>query len=338
MIRELLAPLAEDRRGFTFQEDFPGVTMGQGFCFVVDDPSYDDLVSVTDFEYDSLEATEGQPDHLEASRALQYGTIDNGQIPSGWTASARIKPYFEDTSEDSAEDTSNTNSEDSLIEKASIENEVLLWRRPPYDVEIKPFGAEYYVPVRPQYTPCHEDIHSGDQNDCFCLYTYIPMPEYGFIHSLSQTSRQLTAELGQCLWENAIVDFEEPELFLAFLEDRPQIWSRVKGITLSVCHNNGKFLNTSADLLLRISTSASQHLDLRLLSLRLLLDFNDLNDLPKLDDLNEWSIPFREFRVREKFTVIFRFHTKARFLTLKSSAKHPTIHGYQTLVRGPDEG
>lgn len=256
IIRELLAPLAEDRREFRFQEDFPGVTMGQGFRFVVHDTSYDDLASVTDYEYDAMEATEERLNQLDVYRSLQDGTIDDSQVPSGWMASARLRLYFEDTSEDSAEDTSDTSSESSLIsqlEEASIENEVLPWRRPPYDVEIKLFGAEYYAPVHPQEAPCHEDIHAGDQNDCFCIYTYVPMPEHEFVHTLSQISRQLTAELGQCLWENAIVDFEDPELFLAFFEDRPQIWRRVKGITLSVCYNNGKFLNTSADLLLRIS-------------------------------------------------------------------------------------
>ena len=44
-----------------------------------------------------------------------------------------------------------------------------------------------------------------------------------------------------------------------------------------------------------------------------MFDSNDLNDLPKLDDLNEWSIPFRKFRIREKFTIIFRFPHNGQF-------------------------
>lgn len=82
----------------------------------------------------------------------QNSTLNDGRIPSGSTASAKVSKAFQDSSRVSPENISNTNSEDCLISKCSKVStvyDVPLWRHLSYEVEIKSSGLGYDAPDCP---------------------------------------------------------------------------------------------------------------------------------------------------------------------------------------------
>lgn len=52
------------------------------------------------------------------------------------------------------------------------------------------------------------------------------------VNNLSKVNRQLTYELGACLWQNAAVTFQTPEHFVEFADSRPVALTFVKGILI----------------------------------------------------------------------------------------------------------
>jgi hypothetical protein len=216
----LLAELTEDRSELQFREEFPGVTMGQGFRFKVFETDHDD---------------------------------------SGDTG--------------------------------------LLWQRPYYEVEIK----EVRVPPFDEKCYSHPDRGSNFALPGTC--DDLGMKECQAIHHLSHVSRQFTSELGECLWGNAVINIQCPDLFFDFFEDRPQIWKHVKGISLFIYWTNIDDSANFGALLLRISKFVSRHLDLRVFSIHMVPDYHGLTDISRFERLKSWITAFRGLKIGEKFTV-----------------------------------
>jgi hypothetical protein len=173
----------------------------------------------------------------------------------------------------------------------------LLWQRPYYEVEIKegrspPFDEKCYS---------HPDRGSNFALPGTC--DDLRMKECQAIHHLSNVSRQFTSELGECLWGNAVINIQCPDLFFDFFEDRPQIWKHVKGISLFIYWTNIDDSANFGALLLRISKFVSRHLDLRVFSIHMVPDYHGLTDISRFERLKSWITAFRSLKIGEKFTV-----------------------------------
>ncbi len=202
---------------------------------------------------------------LETYQALQDEIFDKFQVPSGW------------------------------VESEGSGDGVPLWRRPRYEVELQDDES-----IHPD-CPARHDYQRGPDEDCTC--NYLQMRELDFIHGLSHVTPQFTAEFGECVWENAMVVFQDPELFFVFFQDRPGILRRIKGIILELRYKHEDDFNTSGALLIKISEFVSQHFDLKLLSIRLYTDLAYSADPLVLEELDEWTTAFRGLSIREKFVV-----------------------------------
>ncbi|KAK3348893.1 hypothetical protein B0T25DRAFT_231346 [Lasiosphaeria hispida] len=76
--------------------------------------------------------------------------------------------------------------------------------------------------------------HNSARRMAKCLCSYRPPSSYDHIRRLSQVSKQIAAELGECLWANAMVEFDGPEIFFTFAAERPAALRLIKGIVLRV--------------------------------------------------------------------------------------------------------
>ena len=197
---------------------FTGFTIGQGFRFTVYDASYDDLVPVMDCGYDMLEATEDGANYLEIHQPLQDRTAHESQIPSGWVASA-----------DECESTSDKLEESARYTLGETED----------DLDSLRHAGGLRCPGQQNSSGFHCVCDDDDLRECHT------------IHRLSQISRRFTNEFGECVWESAIVNFLDPELFFTFFENRPQILKHVKCLKLSFSYNVASNFNTSPVLLLK---------------------------------------------------------------------------------------
>ena len=312
----LLAPLCNDRQTSGFGIGTPEISITHGFRFKVYDGEYDSALPEIDSghfiapgEQQSSKGPEEQPySNLEIYRALQDGTAADSQVPSGWTASERVSDYFQDTSEDSAEDTS----EDSSDEDEDV------------DMELSEFPEVNLEGVNPLLHPAYEV--GLDQNMAVsphCLATRHEVPEWLSncscseehkddlvnIQRLSRISRHFTIEFGECLWENAIIHIENPELFFVFFRDRPALPKHIKGLVLDVQYSHEDqedFFDTSASLLIKISEFISQHLDLRSISLHLATDWRFVHDIPNMgskEKFDIWTAIMRSLKTTEEFVV-----------------------------------
>jgi hypothetical protein len=132
------------------------------------------------------------------------------------------------------------------------------------------------------------------------------MEEFDTIRCLSQVGRQITAELGECLWKNSIVHFSEAEHFFVFFKDRPKIWSSVQGISLTIYYQQSSMGTTPTSLLYKTSEFVSQNLNLRLFTICLRTRWGALGDLPEIKNdemMYEWTTIFRSLKIQEAFTV-----------------------------------
>jgi len=300
-----LAPFIENRDSAKFKEGFPGLVTEKGLRFNVYDGEYDCLLPDRDFGCDigalapapnPTMSTEQRGNILEIYQAIQEGAADEANVPSGWAGSERTtsgaRILDTDTSEDSAEDTLSKSSGDESFEEdldtlqlseVRSQRSVSLWRCPDYDVEI-------------------DAIHFAGKENCTCTCQY-HTETYKILHRLSHISRQFTFELGECLWKNAIVHFSDMELFLPFFGDRPHIWQHVKVLSVDIYHQHGADLNTSTELLLKMSEFVSRYLNLWRFSIRLFTQSLSFSDLPIFEELHDWATAFRSLKVQGKFAV-----------------------------------
>jgi len=150
---------------------------------------------------------------------------------------------------------------------------------------------------------CFDDYISEPRDDCKCAYH--PIEEYDSVRRLSQVSRQITAEFGQCLWKNSFVNFPEPELFLVFFRDRPQVWSNVQGISLTISYQQECWGATTTSLLLKILEFVAQNLNLRFFTIYLRTNWSAFVYMPstlhEFEKMHEWVVIFRSFKVKEAF-------------------------------------
>jgi hypothetical protein len=107
---------------------------------------------------------------------------------------------------------------------------------------------------------------------CPCLFK--PPAAFLDIINLSQVSPQITRELGECLWENATVRFDDPGTFLMFARERPATLPFIRGIVLGLdCSAQSPDLNTDTDELAAMLGFVSEQLDLRFFDVELRTSF-----------------------------------------------------------------
>ncbi|KAK0726070.1 hypothetical protein B0H67DRAFT_572295 [Lasiosphaeris hirsuta] len=91
----------------------------------------------------------------------------------------------------------------------------------------------------PECLPAWHGEEDYDIDDCTCHYR-TPDDYHHYLH-LSQVSRQFTAELGDCLWQNATVEFVEPSAFSLFARTRPATLSRIRAVVLHLQYHGDVF-------------------------------------------------------------------------------------------------
>lgn len=191
-------------------------------------------------------------------------------------------------------------------EHGDLGDAVQVWQPPCYEVEIRDRHL----------LPSMEEEAFGDSAHSFNLASDC-VKECAAIHHLSHVSRQFTSELGACLWGTSIIDFQCPELFFEFFENRPQIFKYVKGISLCIYWINIDDSVNFGALLLRISKFVSQYLDIRVFSVRVVPDYRGLNDISKFKRLKSWTTAFRGLKVKDRFIV----HVDSYTMVLKLDQK-----------------
>ncbi|KAK0724355.1 hypothetical protein B0H67DRAFT_103008 [Lasiosphaeris hirsuta] len=81
---------------------------------------------------------------------------------------------------------------------------------------------------------------------CVCVYRL--SSAYEHVRCLGEVSRQIAAELGECLWANATVEFDGPETVFAFAAERPAALRLIKSVVLGVDCAGWALDTTTADL------------------------------------------------------------------------------------------
>lgn len=98
------------------------------------------------------------------------------------------------------------------------------------------------------------------------MCTSFPKEAHETISRLSHLSGQVIAEIGESLWHDAALDFEDERLFFVFFRDRPDIARPIQSVTLRIFHARYIDDTTSTILLNRISEFISRPMDLQFLS------------------------------------------------------------------------
>jgi hypothetical protein len=294
----LVAPLFGGRN-----RDLPEMAVPRGIRFKVSDGDYDCAFPELDFGLSVTAASrqpdcgsgEGPEDFLEIYKALQYDSASDSQVPSGWTASAGAGDWFQATSEDSAEETSEESSDEGQnmaeLFEVNLEDEVSVWR-PACDVQV-----DRAIDPDPN---CSDEWHDYPELLDNCRCSYRQRQDYDTIRCLSYVSRQFNRELGECLWENAIVDFEDLEIFFLFFKDRTAVLRHIKGLVLNIQYY-GDCFDTCTSILIEICKFVSQNLDLQFVTIRFATQESLLDNILAVEKVHEWAAAFRSLQIREKF-------------------------------------
>jgi hypothetical protein len=289
----LVAPLSGGRN-----QDIPFMPLGHGIRFKISDGDYDPAAPELDFDlstdaqsqYDCI--SEDDSDDLSECGALQNESTSDSRIPSDWTASMVVNSYFNDTPEDSSEEMSEESSdEDQEMSESSRGGEVSVWH-PIYDVRVD-------RAMEPDLG-CKGEFHDIPEllDDCTCFYRQ--RQTYDSIRSLSHISRQFTRELGECLWQNAIADFEDLECFFPFIRDHTATLRHIKGLILNIQYYEDYF-DTRTYTLSEICKFVSENLNLRFIIIRFATQGSLLNGLLATERVREWGAIFRSLQIQEKF-------------------------------------
>jgi hypothetical protein len=119
----------------------------------------------------------------------------------------------------------------------------------------KPGGGALVDPDKPcplHPLPIHYHCHHN------------PPADFADIIRLSQVSGQVTRKLGECLWENAAVEFDDAGTLIMFARERPAALPFIRGIALGIdCIRDAPNFHTDTDELATALSLVSEHLDLR---------------------------------------------------------------------------
>jgi hypothetical protein len=178
----------------------------------------------------------------------------------------------------------------------------------------------------------------------YCPCIHAPPAPFLDIISLSQVSRQITRELGECLWESATVKFEDPGTFLTFARERPAALPFIRGIVLELdCSPESRNLNTDTTELEAMLSFVSENMDLRFfdVELRVLL-FRDgsigpESPLPNLmgSTAVAWTPLFRALRRADAFDVRVLELGELSSTMPPHKNPNPWINGRQALLPQP---
>jgi hypothetical protein len=299
-IRRMIYKICIGRIYGGHDQDLLELALGNGIWINVSDGEYDSAFPAIDFglvvagipDRRSLDPN-GGPDDLdpvdlfEAYRAAQGHRAGGLRVPAWPTEESAEDPSDESSDED-----------EEMAECSECSEDGAGRRQPAYEIWVD--RAMYLDP------DC-----SGEWCEILetCTCTYRRRGDYDAIRHLSQVSRQVTRELGECVWENATVDFEDPEVFFLFVRERAAAVRYIRGLVLNVqCHADP--FDTLTCNLVEICDFASQALDLRFCTVRLFTSLTmELGLQPGKPHLlahakvEEWKAAFRRLRVRERFDV-----------------------------------
>ncbi|KAF4634814.1 hypothetical protein G7Y89_g3289 [Cudoniella acicularis] len=151
---------------------------------------------------------------------------------------------------------------------------------------------------------CFFDNYRDNGIECIddCTCDWRDKQDYENICVLSHISHQFTHELATCLWQNAVLDFEDLELLFDFVRDRPSVLRYVRGVMLTIwgCDD---FLDTSTSTLKEVCKCISENFDLNSVTIRLFIPISLVDNLMDVEKLKSWTPLFRSLRIREKFEV-----------------------------------
>lgn len=231
---------------------------------------------------------------LVVLKAMGEGALYKEDIPDGWVAREDDLNELDGQDQGAPDPSSQIHQEHSRrvngtslpIGQSSISS-----RRPDYRVEI----PREHLPEE-EYWNCENRVL-----------------KYDILQRLSYISRQITFELGQCLWRDSIVHFSDSKHFIAFFQDRPQIWQHVKCISIDLYWRSEERTTTSLSQLLEISDFASSHLELRAFCIRLHTGLSFPELLRKFRKLSKWSRALTRLTAQEVLV-----HMPGFFLTSQS--------------------
>jgi hypothetical protein len=126
---------------------------------------------------------------------------------------------------------------------------------------------------------------------------------------------------------NSIIDFKNPELYIAFFEERPRILKHVKDTELQSATTTEE-IRPLMQLFYLEFLQLPQQLNLRLLSVLLFLSHNGLSHVHKLD-LEGVKYCVQELQGQGR--IQYRLPISRRMLSPQTLENGVAISGYQTL-------
>jgi len=126
--------------------------------------------------------------------------------------------------------------------------------------------------------------------------------DFSLVNNMSKVSRQLTYELGACLWQNAAVAVRSPEAFIDFANSRPTALTFVKGIMIVLdCREEGWGVTNTPEFLQMMQKVSDSDIDLNFFRV-LLHSFGAYHGSCEFDPrgkISQWTPAFQNLKTRE---------------------------------------